>query len=184
MILPAADETCGRAPGQELSERGPKSRGTGRRDLTPSRPVRNRHGIPAWLTGLCFRHRRFRGEAISNLLLIVDAAHCERWPVPPFGRKTTPSTQGLLMFESLEENIILFGLLGSIMAGLMTSVGALPVLFGRHPSNRAKDVLLRFAAGVSCSLHRSFRSSCRRWRHQRNFTARGHFRPRSPSRPS
>lgn len=52
------------------------------------------------------------------------------------------------MFESLEVNIVLFGLLGSLAAGLMTSVGALPVLFGRRPSDKAKDVLLGFAAGV------------------------------------
>ena len=45
-------------------------------------------------------------------------------------------------------NIVLLGLLGSLAAGLMTSVGALPVLFGRRPSERARDILLGFAAGV------------------------------------
>ncbi len=42
-------------------------------------------------------------------------------------------------------NIVLLGLLGSLAAGLMTSVGALPVLFGRLPSERARDILLGFA---------------------------------------
>lgn len=41
---------------------------------------------------------------------------------------------------------MLFGLLGSLMAGLMTSVGALPVPFGR-PSDKAKDVLLGIRRG-------------------------------------
>jgi len=40
------------------------------------------------------------------------------------------------------------GFLGSLAAGLMTGVGALPVLFGHLPSERARDALLGFAAGV------------------------------------
>jgi ZIP family zinc transporter len=40
------------------------------------------------------------------------------------------------------------GFLGSLAAGLMTAVGALPVLFGRSVSSRANDTLLGFAAGV------------------------------------
>lgn len=44
--------------------------------------------------------------------------------------------------------VVLLGLLGSLAAGLMTTVGALPVLFGRRPSERSRDVLLGFAAGV------------------------------------
>ena len=56
------------------------------------------------------------------------------------------------MFESLGAgSIVLFGLLGSLAAGLMTAVGALPVLLGRRPSERARDVLLGFAAGVMLS---------------------------------
>jgi zinc transporter, ZIP family len=47
--------------------------------------------------------------------------------------------------------IILLGLIGSLAAGLMTSVGALPVLFDRRPSERTRDVLLGFAAGVMLS---------------------------------
>ncbi len=47
--------------------------------------------------------------------------------------------------------IVLLGLAASLGAGLMTSVGALPVLFGRHPSERTRDVLLGFAAGVMLS---------------------------------
>ncbi len=38
--------------------------------------------------------------------------------------------------------------LGSLAAGLMTAVGALPVLFGRTPSQASRDLLLGFAAGV------------------------------------
>lgn len=45
-------------------------------------------------------------------------------------------------------NIILLGFLGSLAAGLMTAVGALPVLFGRGVSRRLNDTLLGFAAGV------------------------------------
>jgi ZIP family zinc transporter len=45
-------------------------------------------------------------------------------------------------------NIILLGSLGSLLAGLMTVVGAVPALFGREISNRTEDALLGFAAGV------------------------------------
>jgi ZIP family zinc transporter len=40
------------------------------------------------------------------------------------------------------------GFLASLLAGLLTAVGALPVLFGRSVSQRMNDVLLGFAAGV------------------------------------
>jgi ZIP family zinc transporter len=40
------------------------------------------------------------------------------------------------------------GFLASFLAGLLTAVGALPVLFGRSVSQRSNDVLLGFAAGV------------------------------------
>lgn len=43
---------------------------------------------------------------------------------------------------------VALGFLGSLAAGLMTAVGALPVLFGRMPSERSRDTLLGFAAGV------------------------------------
>ena len=43
---------------------------------------------------------------------------------------------------------VLLGLLGSLFAGLMTGVGALPALFGREPSVRTRDAALGFAAGV------------------------------------
>ncbi|CAG0994710.1 Zinc transporter ZupT [Rhizobiaceae bacterium] len=43
---------------------------------------------------------------------------------------------------------VLIGFLGSLLAGLMTGVGALPVLFGRSVAQRANDTLLGFAAGV------------------------------------
>lgn len=40
------------------------------------------------------------------------------------------------------------GILASFLAGAMTVVGALPVLFGRTVSRRVNDTLLAFAAGV------------------------------------
>lgn len=48
-------------------------------------------------------------------------------------------------------SIILIGLLASLGAGLMTGVGALPVLFGGTISARRNDALLGFAAGVMIS---------------------------------
>lgn len=45
-------------------------------------------------------------------------------------------------------NLIVLGLLGSSVAGFMTLVGALPVLFGPAMSARREDALLGFAAGV------------------------------------
>ena len=45
-------------------------------------------------------------------------------------------------------DLVLLGFLGSLAAGLMTTVGAVPVLLGRAPSERARDTLLGFAAGV------------------------------------
>ena len=49
------------------------------------------------------------------------------------------------------DNIILIGVLASLAAGLMTGVGALPVLVGRRPSARIGDTMLGFAAGVMVS---------------------------------
>ena len=43
---------------------------------------------------------------------------------------------------------IMLGLLGSLIAGSMTAVGAIPVLFGRVPSRATRDLSLGFAAGV------------------------------------
>ncbi|MFZ5964690.1 ZIP family metal transporter [Thalassococcus sp. BH17M4-6] len=40
------------------------------------------------------------------------------------------------------------GFLGSLVAGLMTAVGAAPVLLGRQPSRAMRDMSLGFAAGV------------------------------------
>ena len=45
-------------------------------------------------------------------------------------------------------NVVLIGFLGSLGAGLMTTVGALPVLFGRTISPKRADTMLGFAAGV------------------------------------
>jgi ZIP family zinc transporter len=43
---------------------------------------------------------------------------------------------------------VALGFLASLVAGLVTAVGALPVLFGGRISQRVNDVLLGFAAGV------------------------------------
>ena len=43
---------------------------------------------------------------------------------------------------------IALGFLGSLAAGSLTAVGAVPVLFGRIPSRATRDLLLGFAAGV------------------------------------
>lgn len=43
---------------------------------------------------------------------------------------------------------ILLGFVGSLSAGMLTSVGAVPVLFGRTPSRPFRDMSLGFAAGV------------------------------------
>ena len=43
---------------------------------------------------------------------------------------------------------VALGFLGSLAAGLMTAVGAAPVLFGRTPSRKWRDTSLGFAAGV------------------------------------
>jgi ZIP family zinc transporter len=46
---------------------------------------------------------------------------------------------------------VTLGVVGSLAAGAMTSVGAVPVLLGRQVSERSGDVLLGFAAGVMLS---------------------------------
>ncbi|MFD1196284.1 ZIP family metal transporter [Seohaeicola saemankumensis] len=46
---------------------------------------------------------------------------------------------------------LMLGFLGSLVAGLMTAVGATPVLFGRTPSRGLRDMSLGFAAGVMLS---------------------------------
>ncbi len=45
-------------------------------------------------------------------------------------------------------NVILVGFLASLGAGLMTAIGAAPVLFGRTINERTQDILLGLAAGV------------------------------------
>src|SRR6056297_229976 len=47
--------------------------------------------------------------------------------------------------------LILIGASASLLAGLMTGVGALPVLFGRQVIPRTRDMMLGFAAGVMLS---------------------------------
>ncbi len=46
---------------------------------------------------------------------------------------------------------IALGFLGSLAAGLMTALGAVPVLFGKMPSRAVRDLSLGFAAGVMLS---------------------------------
>ncbi len=46
---------------------------------------------------------------------------------------------------------IMLGFLGSLAAGSLTAVGAVPVLFGRIPSRATRDLSLGFAAGVMLS---------------------------------
>lgn len=43
---------------------------------------------------------------------------------------------------------LMLGFLGSFAAGLMTAVGAIPVLIGKTPSRAMRDMSLGFAAGV------------------------------------
>ena len=45
-------------------------------------------------------------------------------------------------------DIILIGLLASLLAGLATAVGALPIFFWRQGPGKSLDVMLGFAAGV------------------------------------
>ena len=48
----------------------------------------------------------------------------------------------------LAEQIILYGFLASLAAGMMTTVGAIPVLFLKRISEKFEDTSLGFAAGV------------------------------------
>ena len=43
---------------------------------------------------------------------------------------------------------VMLGFLGALVAGAMTAVGAVPVLFGGTPARATRDMLLGFAAGV------------------------------------
>ena len=53
------------------------------------------------------------------------------------------------MFAEL--GTVWWGLLGGLVAGLATTVGALPVLLGRGMTQRTSDTMLGFAAGVMLS---------------------------------
>jgi ZIP family zinc transporter len=48
----------------------------------------------------------------------------------------------------MEADIITLGIAASLVAGLATGAGALPVLFTKHVSDRVLDVMLGFSAGV------------------------------------
>lgn len=45
-------------------------------------------------------------------------------------------------------NLVLLGTLGALASGMLTTVGAVPALFGRYPTARVRNGLLGFAAGV------------------------------------
>ena len=45
-------------------------------------------------------------------------------------------------------DIVILGILASLLAGLSTSIGAIPVLLGKQFSDRSLDIMLGFAAGV------------------------------------
>ena len=52
------------------------------------------------------------------------------------------------MDSGLEYSPVLIGTIASLVAGLATAVGALPIYVVRHVSDRVQDVMLGFAAGV------------------------------------
>ncbi len=49
---------------------------------------------------------------------------------------------------SMDAEIIQLGVIASLLAGLATGAGALPVFFVRRISDRLMDVMLGFSAGV------------------------------------
>lgn len=49
---------------------------------------------------------------------------------------------------SMIEDVVWLGAVASLVAGLATGAGALPVLFTRKVSDRLLDVMLGFSAGV------------------------------------
>lgn len=51
-----------------------------------------------------------------------------------------------LLVDNME--LIVLGLLASAIAGLATTLGAIPILFGKEVSDRNLDIMLGFAAGV------------------------------------
>lgn len=53
-----------------------------------------------------------------------------------------------LFIRLFDGNFILMGIFGTVLTGLATGVGALPVLFTTNVSERTLDALLGFAAGV------------------------------------
>ena len=52
---------------------------------------------------------------------------------------------------------VLNGFLGSLLAGAMTAVGALPVFFGRAVPQRANDTLLGFADQTTTWRRQTYR---------------------------
>nr|WP_235601438.1 hypothetical protein [Tissierella sp. P1] len=48
----------------------------------------------------------------------------------------------------LLENTFILGILASLVAGVMTGVGAIPIFFTKNISEKMLDTLLGFAAGV------------------------------------
>lgn len=54
----------------------------------------------------------------------------------------------LLYEQQFSQNLILLGSLASLIAGLATGIGGIPVLFVRTVSQRVLDTMLGFAAGI------------------------------------
>ncbi|MFB0563905.1 MAG: ZIP family metal transporter, partial [Candidatus Lokiarchaeia archaeon] len=50
--------------------------------------------------------------------------------------------------QQFSQSLILLGTLASLIAGLATGIGSIPVLFFKTVSQRALDTMLGFAAGV------------------------------------
>jgi len=66
---------------------------------------------------------------------------------PPLLSKEEDPVENLFL-QIFGENRILMGIASTLLTGLATGVGALPVLFTTQVSDRVLDILLGFAAGV------------------------------------
>lgn len=64
-----------------------------------------------------------------------------------YGRRYDPAVAAVPVKVG-DVNSVLIGFLGSLCAGLMTTLGALPALFGRKVSPKRTAMMLGFAAGV------------------------------------
>ena len=53
-----------------------------------------------------------------------------------------------LFIQLFGSNRILMGVVGTLLTGLFTGIGALPILFTKNVTERVLDVMLGFSAGV------------------------------------